>query len=249
MKSFIKRPLLAHLWMPSIFLFTAVWGFWPFYSEGLGYRHHPLMPDIRWQLVIHGGLMSLWLILFWTQSFCIAVSRRQIHRRLGYLGILIAVTIAGQASILAMASVRLLPHDVLINMLSPKQFLIIPLFNVTVFSLCVLGAVLNRNHPHIHRGLMGFATLSILSAAMGRIDAISSLYARSWIENLTGPYFPVIVLGLIVSLVDRWQKGGWNRSFLWTLGLFSVSVPFVILTSKTPLWDSFSTFLLDVSDV
>jgi hypothetical protein len=235
--------------MPTVFLVIAVWGFWPFYSEGLGYRRHPLMPDIRWQLLIHGGLMSLWLILFWSQSLCVAFSCRQLHRRLGYLGLLIAVIMAGQASILGIESVRLLPHDALINMLKPNQFLIIPLFNVTVFSLCVFGAVVNRNTPQIHRALMGFATLSILSAAIGRIDTITSFYARSWMENLSGPYLPVMILGLIISLVERWQKGCWNRSFLWTLGLFSVSVPFVIMTSKTPLWDSLSTFLLDVSDV
>lgn len=245
MKNHAIRHLSAHLWMPTVFLAIAVWGFWPFYAEGLGYRNHPLTPEIRWPLIFHGVVMSLWLLLYWNQALWVALTKRTIHRAFGHFGALLAVIMTGQSTMIAIASVRLLPQDILMNMLSPKQFLIIPLFNVTVFALCVFVGLLCRKHPPSHRGLMGFATLSILSAAMGRIDVISCLYAGSWIERLSGPYLSVMTLGLIVSFIERWQKGCWNRSFLLALSLFSVSVPFVLLISRTPSWELLSTFLLD----
>ena len=50
-------------------------------------------PVLTWLVHLHGFLMTLWFGLFFLQSYLIASHRVALHRRLGVLGVILAVLI------------------------------------------------------------------------------------------------------------------------------------------------------------
>jgi hypothetical protein len=63
------------------------WGFAPSYYLKLIFG----TPQLSTRLHIHGAVMSSWLALFVVQACLISARRTDLHRRLGMLGVVIAV--------------------------------------------------------------------------------------------------------------------------------------------------------------
>src|SRR5512139_458269 len=57
-------------------------GFKLFYLEGKAYPGHPLPPPTRTLLIVHGLLMSVWILLAVVQPWLIAAKNRKLHMML-----------------------------------------------------------------------------------------------------------------------------------------------------------------------
>src|ERR1700722_221503 len=70
-----------------IALGLVVWGFAPTYYLKLIFGT-PVLPT---RLHIHGAIMSSWLVLFFVHAIVVSAHRTQWHRRLGTIGVFVAI--------------------------------------------------------------------------------------------------------------------------------------------------------------
>jgi hypothetical protein len=122
-------------------------------------------PDLSALKHLHGFVMTAWFTLFLVQVRLVATGRTRIHRKLGVAGAVLAVlvVIVGTTTALVAAKNGATPGP------PPLVFLAIPLGDMVVFPVLVSAAILYRKRADFHKRLMLLATLSILTAAIGRI--------------------------------------------------------------------------------
>ena len=140
-------------------------------------------------VVVHGVVMSAWVLLFLTQSALVARREVGLHRRLGLAGAALAVIVVGLGIYTIAASIqRQFPQadaHLIINL-----FVAFDGITLLLFGGLVLTALFNRRRPEIHRRLMLLAMISLLPPALGRLVAY-----------FTQHHVEVIVLGLLVASV------------------------------------------------
>jgi hypothetical protein len=148
----------------------------------------PTLSPLR---IVHGLVFTAWIVLFMTQTALIAGGRRDIHRRLGVAGAVLAAAMVVVGTILAIRNAREggAPPGV-----PPLPFLIIPLFDMLVFAPLVAAAVWYRRRSETHKRLMLIATISLLAAPVARLP--TALAAA-------GPlfYFGVVDLLLLTGVL------------------------------------------------
>jgi hypothetical protein len=229
------------------FLFLMVIGFLPFYHGGKAYGGHDLPHSIRTLTILHAMSMTAWVLLFQMQTALIAMGRHQCHKIMGRVGALLALSILLLGWRMAMAAALISPPDLSIAGLLPRQFMIVPVFNILAFAALTLLGLSLRRHSHAHRPLMLLATLATLSAAISRIDFVTMLYQGTMWQRLFGPFFGMLVLGglfLVISLLVN------RRLDYWYAGGYAVLVAGAALTlslAKTNGWDAIALWLLDRS--
>jgi hypothetical protein len=190
-------------------------GFQQFYLHGKAFPDHPIFPPLKGLVIAHGIAMTSWMTLFVVQTLLVVTNRFRTHMFLGFFGIAVAISVVIFGSWTAIATTRLEP-ELLRQGLNRKQFLIVPLTDMLKFGAFVTIAVWNRRHAEIHRPMMFLATLTMISAATGRIPAINDLYVSTIWSQWFGAFFPKLVIGatfLVVKTVftqrfDRWLAGG-----------------------------------------
>src|SRR5690606_20229519 len=88
---------VQHRWFYSMaslsLLVIMVIGFQWFYLQGKAYPGRPLTPPIRTFVIIHGCLMTAWILLAVAQPMLIATKRRILHKKLGMFGAVLAAVI------------------------------------------------------------------------------------------------------------------------------------------------------------
>lgn len=190
-------------------------GFQQFYLHGKAFPGHPIFPPLKGLIIAHGVAMTCWMTLFLVQTLLIVSNNVRIHMAVGFFGIAVAVSVVVFGSWAAIATTRLEPELIRVG-LNRKQFMIVPLSDMLKFGTLVTIAVWNRHHPNIHRPMMLLATLTMISAATGRIPFIHNIYASTVWEQWLGAFFPKLVIGAAFLLVktvftrrfDRWFAGG-----------------------------------------
>jgi hypothetical protein len=217
-------------------------GFQQFYLHGKAFPGQPIFPPLKGLTIAHGIVMTSWMTLFLVQTLLIVSNHVRTHMMLGIFGIALAASVVVFGSWTAIATTRLEP-ELIRGGLNRKQFMIVPLTDMLKFSILVTIAVWNRHHREIHRPMMLLATLTMISAATGRIPAINNLYASTVWEQWFGAFFSKLVIGAAFLVVktavtrrfDRWFAGG-------LLVLAAVS----LLTwqiAPTATWEQIANFL------
>ena len=99
------------------------------------YFGRPALSTLR---VVHGTAFTSWVVLFAIQTSLIAAGRREVHRRLGYAGAVLAAAMVPLGLTLAIRT-ALEGHAPL--GLQPLEFLIIPVFDMLVFAPLVAADI------------------------------------------------------------------------------------------------------------
>ena len=220
--------------------FTLI-GFHFFYLGGRAYPGRPLTPPIKALVIAHAVTMSAWILLYTVQPFLIALRRHRLHMALGRVGGMLALVILITGVVLSVRWVQVLPPEMVIWAMSPRQFVAVPLISVFVFAACVGVGVWKRRRQEIHRPAMFLGTLAAISAAVSRIDGISVLYQSTVWERAFGPFFASLILGGVLVLlrvvlarrIEPWLALGY-------LGMVVLSAG-IIWLARTPAWDAFVT--------
>lgn len=243
-----QRPMPASRYFYSgaalLLVLLMFWGFQHFYFHGKAYPGRELTPPIRMLIILHGSGMAAWMVLFAIQPLLIATGKRRLHMNLGKAGAVLALVVVFLGLRLGIESARVNPPDLLLWGLTPRQFLTVPLISISIFGILVAIAVWKRMQREIHRPLMLTAVLAAMPAALDRIDPIKSLYLGSVWGNIFGPFFSMLVLGLVFLVVnwilfrklDRWLAIGYG-------GLVISSVIIMQLATSS-IWDKFVTMIL-----
>lgn len=226
-----------------VLLLLAFWGFENFYLHGRA-PEGEITPRIRVLVILHGMVMTVWMLIFATQPQLIARRKYRIHMALGKVGAAVAAAGVILGSFVAVESARSNPPDLLTWGLDPHQFLTFTLIPILLFGAFVAIAIGNRSRPDIHRPMMLTAVLAAMPPPLFRIEPVRTLFMDSLPGRVFGPFAPALVLGLIFLLVkwvlfrrfDRWLATGWAA--LVTSGAL------LMLIAPTAWWDRFASALV-----
>lgn len=138
-----------------------VLGFAQFALRGfVDYRGAPL------PVHFHGAVMLSWLALFVTQNRLIETGRIETHRRLGRVGAILALLVAGTASYVGYAAIVAARQP---PFFEPAYFLALTQLGALFFLGLVVWAVLKRRETEWHRRLMFASLIAIMEPAFGRL--------------------------------------------------------------------------------
>lgn len=225
-------------------LVLTVIGFHYFYFEGKAYPGRELAPPIRTLLVVHGVMMSAWMLVAVAQPLLVATGRKRMHRKVGAGAALLAAGLVVIGVMVSIESARITPPEVSRFGLLPKQFLVVPLWSIFAFGGFVAVGIACRNRPDIHRPMMFLASLSVVAAALGRFGMFNAHFRGTTLEHLLSAFVLTLVVGLLVLLVkwvitrslDRWLALG--------LACFAVGCVVATAGSRSRAWDHLATALL-----
>jgi len=133
---------------------------------------NPQPPILLW---LHVVLFSGWLGFYILQSALVRTRKVSVHRSFGWAGAALGTSmiIVGPWTAVVMARF----DTVQLHRANRDAFLIVPLFDVSVFAVCLGLAILWRNSPERHRRLMLIATCALTGAAFGRMPLMHSALA------------------------------------------------------------------------
>lgn len=185
----------------------------------------------------HGVVMTVWVLLFATQTWLVSAKRVKLHMKLGWAGVGIAILVlmTGYA-----VSLGALEHQTAADRggIPPLAFLIVPLADLVLFVLFFGLAIYWRKRPAEHKRLMLITAANFLPPAAARmpIDALQAL-GPFWLFGL-----PTVLL--IAALVyDMWRSGRINRVFLAGSIILIASFPLRLMIAGTDTWMSFAAWL------
>jgi hypothetical protein len=152
---------------------------------------HPTSPRPT-VLYLHAALFTAWVLLFVVQTILVRVRSIRWHRRLGMLGVGfgILIPLLGLSTALAIARI-----DIAAGKPNVERGLIIPVFDMTAFSVLFASAILLRSRPDYHRRLMLMACAGLTVAAFARFP--------SWMVPDDFLYLGVDVL-IVIAVARDW---------------------------------------------
>jgi hypothetical protein len=183
---------------------------------------HPAIPrpTILW---FHSAAFSGWVLFYILQSALVRARNVKLHRSLGWFGAALGAVMVplGFATTIVMKRFEL--HT--LHRHSVAEFMIVSIFDMTVFGTLFTLGILWRKKPELHRRLLFIATAGLLSAAFGRLD-----------KNLFYVYVDMMIaLGVVRDLVvDRRV----HKVYLVAMPSLIVLQCFVVYTLRTasPWW-------------
>jgi hypothetical protein len=215
----------------TMLIFTAG-GFRRFYLHGKapwGDITHQILPLV----VLHGLVMSAWVMLFLAQSTLIVLGYRRIHMQvLGRAGAILAplVVIVGTAG--AASSVHFRP-EIYAPIGGPRFFLAMMLMQLACFAAFVGIGLANRRRPEIHRPMMLLATIAMMSAPMGRFPYTEVLGFRPPLYVMGPP----LLLGALLLLVQWAMSKALNRWYLAGLAGITTASFLSVAVGNSTVWN------------
>lgn len=226
----------------AVMVAITVAGFHPFYIRGEGMAGRKISPELLPPVIVHGAAMTAWVVVFLVQSLLIPARKLRLHMKLGWGGVAAALAVSASGFIIAVQSVRPVPEIPFWGM-AYRQFLLVMLAEVALFTLFVLAGVLYRKRPRVHRAMMLLATLSILAGATVRMPVLFPVFGESGWAGIFGPIFCVGAVLLIArSLLSR----AFDRSFA---AGYAAMVVFYVAASEFALsgaWDRLARAIFNI---
>jgi hypothetical protein len=186
------------------------------------------LPPLTPLYQLHGALFTAWIALFVVQATLVAGGRIDIHRALGVAGAVLAaiVFVAGVA-----VSIETLRRNGGPPGGDPRKFFAIPLGDIIVFGALVGAAVLQRMRPETHKRLMLLATISLLTAAVGRF------LRQVGMGGAPNLFYGTDAFVLALVLFDFATRGRLHPATLWGGTMVVVFKPLLFYAiAATPVW-------------
>lgn len=194
-------------------------------------------PTLSAFLHLHGLVMTLWFGLFCVQVGLIATHRTNLHRRLGLLGVGLAVLmVAVTAAVVVRAARRgFTPFPETVNW---PGFLLLGLGIVLTFAALFCAAIWFRRRSATHKRLMVLASLSIWGPGISRLPLHFIEAGSLWTSIAVGD---ACVLAWVA--VDTVRNRKLHPAFLWGALLILASHPLLIWIGNTSIWERMATWL------
>lgn len=168
-----------------LMLLIVLAGFAPsYFLRGAMFAH---MPTVLVHL--HGAVFSAWIVLFAVQSSLVAVGNVRLHRKLGWLGAILAAAMVVLGVLAPSGALR--RGAFIPPIFTPASFLIDNVIGILIFGAFVAVAVGKRNNVKVHKRLLFIANVILLPPALSRIPVVQH----------HGFLIPAILLGLLLALI------------------------------------------------
>jgi hypothetical protein len=185
---------------------------------------------------IHGIMYLLWIVLIISQPLLVRLRLTNIHKKIGYAGMSLAVGMffAGIAIAVVSAKAGIASGAGT----TPLSFFIVPLTDMAFFGGFITIALLNLRDSELHKRLILLATLAILPAAFGRIIGIYGV-------NVGVALFlqeSILILGI---LYDVYMRKKIHPAYIW--GGTAVVIVHLIRfpLGETETWISIANWILN----
>jgi hypothetical protein len=215
-----------YAWAALALALIAAAGFARSYYLKFLFHRPPLSPLIR----VHGVVMTLWVVTFFTQTHLIANHRTDWHRRVGVFaaGLALLVVILG-----AYATVVALEREVRQHVIGGFHFLLgINFVNLLLFAGFVAAGLAYRRRPEFHKRLMLLATVSMVAPAVARIVL---LFTHAPVPQFAALYACVLVFVVIDTIRHRRL----HPAFGWGAVLIIGSFQGIYYIVQTTAWLNF----------
>lgn len=192
-------------------------------------------PEISFLVHAHGVVMTLWVVLFIVQVRLVAMGRRDLHRKLGVAGAVLAVAIVVLGLFTAVSAAR---RGIPVGP-PPLVFMAITMSVVVVFAIFVIAALLYRKRGDYHKRLMVLATLTVIQPAVARVTI-----------EATGIFNPLLfsavtdVMLLLFIAWDTWRNRRLHPAFGWGMAFFLLSQPARFMVAQSATWLGFAQWLV-----
>jgi len=156
---------------------------------------------VPWFLHVHGALMVTWLGMYVLQSSLVSAGQIAIHRKTGWLALLLAVGIVGFGSFTGINAIR---TGMVPPFFTSSFFLALNQIGIFAFGSVVALAIVKRRQVEWHRRLMVGTGILIAEPALGRLLPMPLM--GQTVGELTAS---VIQLGMVAIIArhDRKQLG------------------------------------------
>jgi len=221
-------PAMAVAFALTVFVgFSRTWFLAPYFQA-------PPLSELK---IVHGLIFTSWIALLITQTGLVAANRRDIHMKLGLLGIGLILAMIVVGPMLAIdelhraAAAQRLPAAIM--------FFAVPVFAISAFAVLVTAGIANRARPNWHKRFMILSNVAILPAAVARIPL-------GLIEHGGPPVFFALsdLFILAVVLYDLTTLKRVHPATLWAGGLLIAAQPVCLIVSETPAWHAFAVWAM-----
>ena len=174
--------------------------------------------------------MTLWCLLFITQTCLIAGDRVELHRRLGAFGIALAVMVVGIGTYASWAATA---NELRRHVIGRFHFLLgFNLVNLLLFTALVGTGIALRRRPEFHKRLMLLAMVTLLAPAIARITL---LFTHSGIVQMLA--FDLCIITCVI--VDTIRHRRLHPAFAWGGIIVMISLHLTFAVVQTSAWLDF----------
>lgn len=190
---------------------------------------------------VHGAVFTLWFLWLIAQSWLIRSGSVALHRKMGYVGIGLAVLVI-VIGLYGAAFAANRPGGFIGVPVPAVQFLAVPFFDMVAFALFVAAAYVRRRDPQSHKRLILFASLNLVTAAVVRLPL-----------DLVTEFFPVSMFfgtWLGIAAIVAWDLVSLKRLHLVTViaTVLTLALGFGrFWVMGTSAWAAFATWLINLA--
>ncbi|PZQ13222.1 MAG: hypothetical protein DI564_11995 [Rhodanobacter denitrificans] len=197
-----------------LMLAAVVAGFW-------GTLFRPAEP-LRPYLLVHGAIVAAWFGLFAMQTLLVAAGHTRLHRRLGVIGVCLAVAVVA-SSLYTMANLPANWRQQGIDLDAQRGLIGLILWGdfgaLVAFGTLLICAVVERRRPDAHKRLMLLAMCSIMSPALIRLAALPPF---AGFDGVLLTMLGLLALGLSLIAYDLVTLRRVHRATAWGVPFFLV---------------------------
>ncbi|QWT21646.1 hypothetical protein KPL74_06480 [Bacillus sp. NP157] len=174
-------------------------------------------PGLPLFLQIHGLVFTLWIVLFVAQPAIVFRGSLKLHRRVGWLGAILACAMLVMGLVATFFAIR---YNAVPSFFPPTIFLVMNTIGILVFAGLVAGGVALRKKAEWHKRLMICATVSIMGPGVGRL-----LPMESFGKAAPMVMFAVIMLFALAGPVnDLFVRRRVHPAYIWGVTTILVSM-------------------------
>jgi hypothetical protein len=218
--------------MAMLLCFVVFIGFFPTFF-GAGFLRAPLPNTV---LRVHGIVFTAWMLLLVTQAALVPTGRIGWHRALGTVAFGLPPLMIALGVI---AAVDALGRNVKIGPLDPATSLALPLVNIAAFAIVIAAAWRARRRPDAHKRLVVLATISLSTAALGRIP-----WTQLHLSPAAGPVIGLAALVLLLVAYDVLSLRRVHRSTMWAAPMVFAAGALAVPLGMTTGWHHFAQFVM-----
>ena len=216
-----------------VVLLLIFWAFAPSYFLREVY-HRPAPPPF---IIVHGAMMTGWVLLLNVQAMLASLGRFSWHMKLGYVGLIYAALLVPIGCIAVTISAAREVHGHTSFMLPELNVFGISLMQMFLFGGWVGAAGVFRLRPDYHKRLIVLATLSVLPNAIVRLSF--NVPTFSFLQTNLDILNAWAVFSLAVVTIDAARMRRLHPVFALGGLLTAAALYSIWFISRTTIWDQF----------
>ena len=191
------------IWIAVVMLIVIGLGF------GKSFYLRPVFTDkpLPGYLIAHGVIMTAWYLLFLVQTILVNITCRDLHRKLGIVGIVLAIGVVVSGTIVHLYRI---PRNIALGFISSSEDLssaigqvLEGISSLIPFAILIILAALMRRKAATHKRLMFWAMVWTIGPALTDTRPLGHLLDSLVVPYL--PYFPADLFWLAALLAYDWK--------------------------------------------